>query len=54
MKETNQDLAASLTLQLGLLKLIAGTEEGLPQRMPMERDTRTLEQLVRVVRPEAA
>jgi hypothetical protein len=54
MKETDQDLAGSLALQLSLLRMIAGTEEGLPERTPMERDTRTLEQFVRVVSPEAA
>ena len=54
MKETDQELASSLALQLSLLRLVAGTEEGLPERIPMERDTRMLEQLVRVVRPEAA
>jgi hypothetical protein len=54
MKETDQDLASSLTFQLSLLKLITGTEEGLPERTPTEGDARTLEQFVRVVSPEAA
>ena len=54
MKETDQDLAGSLTLQLSLLKLIAGTEVGLPERTPTETDARELEQFVRVVRPGAA
>jgi hypothetical protein len=54
MKETNRELAENLELQLSLLKLIAGTEEGQPEHVPVERDSRTLEQLVRVVKPEAA
>ncbi|MCX6638675.1 MAG: hypothetical protein NT090_26775 [Acidobacteria bacterium] len=54
MKETNQDLAASLALQLDLLKLISGTDEGQPERVPTDRDARTLEKFVRVVRREAA
>ena len=54
MKETNQELELNLSCQLSLLKLISGTEEGLPERIPVDRDTRTLEQFVRVVKPEAA
>ena len=54
MKETNQELVASLALQLDLLKLISGTDEGQPERIPTHRDTQTLEKFVRVVRREAA
>jgi hypothetical protein len=54
MKETNQELVASLALQLDLLKLISGTDEGQPERIPTDRDTQTLEKFVRVVRREAA
>jgi hypothetical protein len=54
MKETDQELSESLELQLSLLRLIAGTEEGLPERIPVERDAEVLEQLVRTVSREAA
>ena len=54
MKETNQELATSLEFQLSLLKLISGTATGQPERIPTDRDTRTLEQFARVVKREAA
>ena len=54
MKETNQELAAGLEFELSLLKLISGTDEGQPERIPTDRDTRTLEQFARVVKREAA
>ena len=54
MKETSQELAANLEFQMSLLKLAAGTEEGLAERIPVESNTRTLEQLVRVVSRKAA
>ena len=50
MKETNPELAAGVTLQLSLLKLITGTDEGQPERILTDRDTRKLEKLVRVIR----
>jgi hypothetical protein len=54
MKETNQELAASLALQLDLLKLISGTDEGQPERIPTNRESRTIEKFARVVRRVAA
>ncbi|MDP2996509.1 MAG: hypothetical protein Q8N47_03410 [Bryobacterales bacterium] len=54
MRETNPELAASLALQMDLLRLISGTDEGQPERVLTDRDTRTLEKFVRVVRREAA
>jgi hypothetical protein len=54
MRETNPELATGLEFQLSLLKLISGTDEGQPERVPTDRDTRALEKLVRVVRREAA
>ncbi len=54
MKETEQELARNLEVQLGLLHLIAGTEEGLPDRIRLERDAQALEQMARVVSHEAA
>ena len=54
MKETNSELSAGLVTQLSLLRLISGTDEGQPERVPTDRDTRTLEKFVRVVRREVA
>jgi hypothetical protein len=54
MKETSQELAANLDFQMSLLKLAAGAEPELPERIPVEANTRTLEQFVRVVSREAA
>ncbi len=54
MKETNPELATGLEFQLSRLKLISGTGEGQPERIPTDRDTRTLEQFARVIKREAA
>ena len=54
MRETNPELAACLALQMDLLRLISGTDEGQPERVVTDRDTRTLEKFVRVVRREVA
>lgn len=53
MRETTRELMASLKVQLDLLKLVAGAEEGQPQRIPVENDARTIEQFVRAANPRA-
>ncbi|MBI4875845.1 MAG: hypothetical protein HY822_14510 [Acidobacteria bacterium] len=44
----------SLKIQLDLLKLISGAEEGQPRRTALEGDTRMIEQFVRAAKPQSA